>query len=401
MFLLILFLVSSIFFSFLCSILEAVLLSITPKFLNQNLAEKASFAPTLKKLKDDIDQPLIAILTLNTIAHTVGAIGVGAQAENVFDASQTVLGVPMIAVVSSVMTLLILVASEIIPKTIGANYWRSLAGFSTRTLDVMVKILKYTGIMFVLQLLTKLIGAEEGHGKSVFSKTEFVALAAEGEKTGHLNKAETKIINRLMSYDKIQVKDVMTPRTVVISADETTTVLKFYETHPNLRFSRIPIYSGDIDNVTGYVMKDDILNEIILHQRTSIDGLLDNQISFDHNQSVPEEFKKKFPLNNIDNNKIGRRLTDIKREITTVDDEVPIPDMFEQFMNKREHIAQVTKNEFGGFEGIVTQEDVIETLLGLEIMDETDGIDDMRKLARKKRQQRAKSRGLEVEDDAE
>ncbi len=360
--LLLLYLVLSIFFSFLCSILEAVLLSITPSFLNAKLNEGAGYAKTLKKLKDDIDQPLIAILTLNTIAHTVGAIGVGAEAENVFNAEQKIFGIPMIGVVSGVMTLLILIASEIIPKTIGANYWKSLAGFSTRVLDIMVKILKYTGIMFVLQLLTRLIGAEEGHGKSVFSKTEFVAMVEEGAKTGELKKAESKIINNLLNYEEILVEDVMTPRTVVIAAEQNTTTQEFYDLYPNLRFSRIPIYDGDIDNITGYVMKDDILKSII-------------------------------------DNKADAPLSSIKRNITTVDDETPIPNMFEQFLNKREHIAQVTKNEFGGFEGIVTQEDVIETLLGLEIVDETDGIDDMRKLARKQSKQRARALGLDIKSD--
>ncbi len=328
------------------------------------LNEGASYAKTLKRLKDDIDQPLIAILTLNTIAHTVGAIGVGAQAENVFSAEQTVLGIPMIGVVSGVMTLLILVASEIIPKTIGANYWKSLAGFSTRTLDIMVKIMKYTGLMFILRLLTKMIGAEEGHGKSVFSRTEFVAMVEEGAKSGELNNTESKIINNLMKYQEILVEDVMTPRTVVNAADESMTIQEFYEANRNLRFSRIPIYKGDIDNITGYIMKDEVLENII-------------------------------------QNKGGETLSTLKRSITTVDDETPIPQMFEQFMNKREHIAQVTKNEFGGFEGIVTQEDVIETLLGLEIVDETDGIEDMRKLARKKSKQRAKLRGINEEESEE
>jgi len=358
--LLLVFLFVSVFFSFLCSILEAVLLSITPTFLRVKIKEGKGYAKTLEKLKADVDKPLIAILTLNTVAHTVGAIGVGAQAENVFPEGATFYGIPLIGIISALMTLVILIASEIIPKTIGATYWRSLAAFSTYTLDIMVKILKYTGILWLLQLTTKMVGKGSAHG-SVFSRESMTVMAEIGEKEGVFNKQESTMIQNLMNFEDVLVKDIMTPRTVVVLSSATTTIQEFYDENPNLRFSRIPIYETTVDDITGFCLKDDILKSLV-------------------------ENKGENPLSSIN------------RKIHAVDVNTPIPRLFETFMQQREHIAEVV-DEFGGFQGIATLEDVLETLLGLEIMDEFDGIDDMRKLARKKWKQRAKGMGLKVEEN--
>lgn len=359
--LLLIFLFVSVFFSFLCSILEAVLLSVTPTFLNVKVKEGAGYAKTLEKLKADVDKPLIAILTLNTVAHTVGAIGVGAQAENVFAEGATFYGIPVLGIISALMTLVILVASEIIPKTIGATYWKGLAGFSTFTLDIMVKILKYTGILWLLQLTTKMVG-KKTHG-SVFSRESMTAMAEIGEKEGVFNKQESTMIQNLMNFEDILVKDIMTPRTVVILSSAHTTIQAFYDENPNLRFSRIPIYETTVDDITGFCLKDDVLKSLV-------------------------EGKGKNPLSSIN------------RKIHTADVNTPIPRLFETFMKQREHIAEVV-DEFGGFQGIITLEDVLETLLGLEIMDEFDGIDDMRKLARKKWKQRARAMGLKIDENAQ
>jgi CBS domain containing-hemolysin-like protein len=165
----------SIFFSFLCSILEAVLLSVTPTYVNLKKKEGKSYASSLEALKKDVDKPLIAILTLNTIAHTVGAILVGVQAEQL-PYKIDVLGFNIVGVVSAIMTFLILVVSEIIPKTIGATYWKSLTNFTTKTLQILMFPLKWTGILWLLQLTTKLIG-KGAHGESVLSREDFSAMA--------------------------------------------------------------------------------------------------------------------------------------------------------------------------------------------------------------------------------
>lgn len=344
----------SIGFSFLCSILEAVLLSVTPTFLNTELKEGKTYAKRLEKLKSDIDEPLIAILTLNTVAHTVGAIGVGAAAEAVWDDSQTFYGIPMIGIVSAVMTLLILVASEIIPKTIGATYWKGLAKFSTFCTNLLVNILKYTGMLFILRLFTKMIG-KGGHG-SVLSRQDMSVMAEMGEKEGVFKKNESTIIKNLMRFEEIKAKDVMTPRTVVLAANENTNIRDFFDNHPKLRFSRILLFQENIDNTIGYFLKDDMLTAIIKEEGQNT-------------------------------------LKSIMRPIQVVPDNIPIPKLFDELMNKREHIALVT-DEYGGMQGIVTIEDIIETLLGLEIVDEMDNIEDLQQLARKKWEERARNIGI-------
>ncbi len=341
--------VLSILFSFICSILEAVLLSVTPTFISIKKKEKKSYANALEILKNDVDKPLIAILTLNTIAHTVGAIMVGAEAKKVFGDSGN--GVFM---VSAIMTILILVASEIIPKTIGATHWKSLVGFSTRTLNGLIFIFKWTGIIWVLQLVTKFFG--KGHHGSVLSREDFEAMTQMAEDEGVFKESESTVIKNLINFKEILVKDVMTPRTVIETASEDMTINEFYKQHLNLKFSRIPIYNQSSDNITGYFLKDSLLQAII-------------------------------------NKKGEQPLKSIKRDLTVTTRNFPIPSLFDELVEKREHIALVV-DEFGSVSGIVTQEDVIETLLGLEIMDESDNVADLQSLARKSWEKRAKRLGI-------
>ncbi len=335
--------------SFLCSILEAVLLSVTPTFLNVKQKEGAAWATNLIKLKEDVDRPLIAILTLNTIAHTVGAMGVGEQTQAAFGTSSWVA-----YVIPAFVTFLILVGSEIIPKTFGATYWKSLAAFSSRALNVIMWPLRITGLIFLMQLITKMIGKSE-HG-SILSKGDISMMAEIGEKEGVLQKDESTIIKNLMRFKNITVEDVMTPRTVLITAPDHISIKQFYESMKEMRFSRIPIYEGKIDNVTGYILKDELF-------KCMIDG------------------KEEEPLKSI------------ARPLTVTKEAEPIPDLFNRLMEQREHIAMVVDN-YGGIQGIVTQEDIIETLLGTEIMDEMDNVEDMQKLAREKWEKRAKKMGL-------
>ncbi len=356
--LLIFYAVISIFFSFLCSILEAVLLSVTPTFINVKKQEGKSFATSLEALKKDVDKPLIAILTLNTIAHTVGAILVGVQAETL-DYEVNFLGFNIVGIVSAIMTFLILVASEIIPKTIGATFWKQLAAFTTRALQVLIFPLKWTGILWLLQLTTKLIG-KSGHG-SVLSREDFTAMADIAHEEGVFQESESKVIKNLLKFDQILAKDVMTPRTVLKTASEEMTLEEFLEKNPNLRFSRIPVFKENPDNITGFALKDEILEETI-------------------------------------NGKGGNALSTIRRDILVTNRNIPIPQLFEKFVENRDHIALVV-DEYGSVSGLVTMEDVIETLLGLEIMDESDRDEDLQMLARKNWEKRAQRLGIIESND--
>lgn len=366
--LLIFYAIISIFFSFLCSILEAVLLSITPTFINIKKQEKKPYAENLEILKKDVDKPLIAILTLNTIAHTVGAILVGVQAKVAYaeiygTSTRKIFGINfsedlMVGVVSTVMTILILVTSEIIPKTIGATYWKQLAHFTSSALNVLIFPLKWTGILWLLQLTTRLIGGK-GHG-SVLNRESFIAMTDMAHEEGVFQESESKVIKNLLNFKDIRAKDVMTPRTVMTTEIETMTIAEFFDKNHNIRFSRIPVFTDTPDNITGLVLKDDVFKEM----------------AFDNGH---------------------KKLTDVKRNIIIVNRDMPIPKLFEELVDNKNHMALVV-DEYGSVGGLVTMEDVIETLLGLEIMDESDNVADLQLLARKSWETRAKRLGL-IEDE--
>ncbi|MCL6296349.1 CNNM domain-containing protein [Jejuia spongiicola] len=361
----------SIFFSFLCSILEAVLLSVTPTFINVKKKEGKAYASDLEHLKKDVDRPLIAILTLNTIAHTVGAILVGVQAKVAYvelygSQTKSFFGIEfteelMVGVVSSIMTILILVASEIIPKTIGATYWKALANFTTKALRVLIFPLKWTGLLWLLQLTTKLIGGK-GHG-SVLNREDFHAMADMAHEEGVFQESESKVIKNLLTFKDVMAKDIMTPRTVMKTENETTTVEDFFNKNLNLRFSRVPIYIDTEDNIKGLVLKDDVFKEMAL-------------------------------------NNGAKKLSELKRDIIIVNRNMAIPKLFEQLVETRNHMALVV-DEYGTVSGLVTMEDVIETLLGLEIMDESDNVSDLQVQARKNWEARAKKLGILGETNIE
>jgi len=355
--LLLVFFFISITFSFLCSIWEAVFLSITPSYVELQQKEQTKVGQLLKKFKENVDVPLSAILTLNTIAHTAGAMGVGMQAEKLFDSDKIVwFGVTMPfspeALIGALMTLAILILSEIIPKTLGANYWKNLTPFTVNSLNILIYILY--PLVWLSQIITKKLKKDKN--RSVLSRAEFTAMTEIGEKEGVLQQKESKIIRNLLLFNTIQAKDIMTPRTVVKAASEQTSSEDFYYKNKNLRFSRIPIYQESKDHISGFVLKDEILSNII-------------------------------------NGEGERPLSSISREIMIVNEQMALPDLFNKLMEKREHIALVV-DEFGGMSGIVTMEDVIETLLGMEIVDELDNIEDMQALARKNWEKRARNLGL-------
>ena len=346
----------SIFFSFLCSILEAVLLSITPAYVGLQEQEKTPIANDLAYFKEDIDKPLAAILTLNTIAHTVGAIGVGSQATTIFGStSLTVFGLELIsweALIAGIMTLAILILSEVIPKTIGANNWERLTPLTVQTLKIMLFLL--APFIWISQSITRNLKKEKN--KPVLSRTDFSVMTDLGKETGALQENEQKIIQNLLRFSRVLVRDIMTPRIVVVAADESITVEKFHEEHEKLPFSRIPIYKNNSDTITGLVLKDDLLLKLVEDDYNIV-------------------------------------LREINRDIIIVHSSLPIPDLLDMFINKKEHMALVV-DEFGGMEGIVTMEDIIETLLGLEIVDESDNTEDMQALARKNWEKRAKRMGI-------
>lgn len=357
---LILYAALSIFFSFLCSILEAVLLSVTPTFINVKKNEGKTFATELENLKEDIDKPLIAILTLNTIAHTVGAILVGVQAEQL-PYKFEIFGINMVGIISAIMTILILVVSEIIPKTIGATYWKNLTNFTAKTLKILIFPLKWTGILWLLQLTTKLIGGENAHGKSIL-REDFYAMTDIAHEEGVFQKSEKTIIKNLLNFKNIKAKQIMTPRSVLIIADESQSIQEYYHKNKKLPFSRIPLYSNkNVDVITGYFLKDDLLLSLV-------------------------EGQGHKPLNSI------------KREITIADRNTSIPELFKTLVEKHEHLALIV-DEYGSVNGLVTQEDVLETLLGFEIIDESDSTADLQHLA--KHQWKLRSKKLDLLDNKE
>lgn len=358
--LLLIYAVFSIFFSFLCSILEAVLLSVTPTFINVKKKEGKAYASNLEALKKDVDKPLIAILTINTIAHTVGAILVGVQAEQL-PYKFEMFGINMVGIVSAIMTVLILVLSEIIPKTIGATYWKQLANFTSKTLTLLLYPLKYTGILWILQLTTKLIGGKGHHG-SVLSREDFSVMTDMAHKEGVFEESESKVIKNLLNFKAISAKDIMTPRSVLKIANEELKVSDFFVDNKDLRFSRIPVYNENPDSISGYVLKHDIYKEMA-----------------------------------EDNH--GKILGDFKRQIFVVDRNMAVPTLFEKLIEQKEHMALVV-DEYGSLSGLVTMEDVIETLLGLEIVDESDTDTNMQELARKNWESRARRLGI-LEDNNE
>jgi len=356
--LLILYAVLSIFFSFMCSILESALLSFTPSFLKLKMQEGKGYAQVIANYKKNIDEPLIAILTVNTIAHTVGAILVGVEAEKLpYDIH--VLGFNIVGIVSAIMTILILVVSEIIPKTIGASYWKSLGPFTAISLKIIIFPLKYTGIIWLLTLTTRMIGKSSHAG--TMSREEFIAVADAAEEEGVFEENESAVIKNMLVFKSIAAKDVMTPFPVVTLEDENTSLKSFYDKHKNLRFSRIPIYNEKSHNITGFVLKDDLLKEIV-------------------------------------DNGGDKQMKALRRDIFVVKADKPIPELFEVFINERGHIALVV-DEYGSTIGIVTMEDIIETLLGLEIMDESDAIEDMQAAARKNWERRARRMGIDLNEE--
>lgn len=342
---LVFYLILAIGVSFLCSILEAVLLSINPSYIAVLESKGSKNGKLLRKLKDDIDRPLSAILSLNTIAHTVGAAGVGAQAQVVF-------GNAYVSVTSAVLTLLILVLSEIIPKTLGATYWKRLSGFAANTTNILIYI-TYP-LVLLSKGITKWLSDDEK--SPTVSREEFSAMADLGFEEGVFEEGESNILKNLIRFNSLRVKDIMTPRIVVVKFQEDRTIEEILNREDELYVSRMPVFGDNEEDITGYVLKNDLYYNLSKEKGDSL-------------------------------------LKEIKRNVLILPETISLKTLFERLLEKQEHIAVVV-DEYGGFSGIVTMEDVVETLLGMEIVDEIDAIEDMQKLARQKWRERAKRLGI-------
>ncbi len=350
----------SIGFSFLCSIWEAVILSVPASYVEAQYKSGTWVGKKLKDFKQNIDRPLAAILTLNTIAHTVGAMGVGAEAAAMYKDSEPFLNIDAInfhlnteGLIAVVMTLAILILSEIIPKTLGANFWKPLTRFTVMGVNAI--IIALFPLVWVSQWITKLLKADPH--KSVLSRQDFSIMAEIGTQEGVFNEGEFRIINNLLKFQNIKAKDIMTPRTVVHAVPETMTLDDYFKKYPKLTFSRIPVHKGsNKDDVIGFFLKDEMLLQLAK----------DNH---------------------------GITVGSIARPIKMVKEDTSIPEIFNYLHENREHIVLVI-GQYGGMAGVLSMEDVVETLFGLEILDEFDNEEDMQSLARKKWQQRAKELGL-------
>jgi len=350
MFLLSLYLFIALFFSFLCSIAESVLLSITWVHIAFMENNKKKSGNIFRILKEDINKPLAAILTLNTIAHTVGAAGVGAQASIVF-------GESYLGLISAILTLLILFFSEIIPKTLGATHWKALAPITAYVLKFLVWAL-YPMIKISELITQRMVKKSEPIG---FNRNEFYIMAQLSARNGHLSEEEATILQNLLLLQGIKIEDAMTPSTVMFAHSQTMKVEAFFHKYHKNRFSRIPIYDNNPDEIIGFVLRTDLL---LAQARGNTQSPLFNYV----------------------------------RLMPTLLDVMTISHAMKELLRVKSHIALIV-NEYGTVRGILTLEDILETLIGHEIVDEGDKEVDMQKLAKRLWKSKAKKYGIDIKVD--
>ena len=341
--LLLLFLVITLLVSFLCSTLESVLMTTTLSYISLREDEGDKAAVLFKKYKLDTERPLAAILSLNTIANTVGSVGIGMQATLVF-------GNKWVGLTSAIVMLLILIFAEIIPKTIGTTYWKSLMTFTAYTTRALIVIM--FPFVLLVHYLTRMFHKEDTVGDNTVSREEVSAMANVGEEEGVIEKDENKIIQNIIRLDDIKAFEVMTPRVVAAIAEEKMTLREYYDSDAYDHFSRIPVYADSPEFITGYVLRDDALEDL----------------AEDH---------------------FDTKLGDIKRSLPYFNEDTSISDIFDAMLKQKSQIALVI-DEYGCFQGIITLEDIIETIFGFEIIDENDVITDMQQYARERWQKRQK-----------
>lgn len=330
-----LYLIGALSLSFLCSVLEAVLLSTPVSFISMKESQGAKSASLMMRYKTNIDRPVAAILSLNTVAHTIGAAGVGSESVKVF-------GEAYFGVISAVLTLLILVISEIIPKTIGASYWRELAMPSARIIRILI-VLTYP-LVWLSELLTRCFAPKIQ--PLTVSREEVAAMVDVGEEEGVFQEQESQIIRSFLKLEKVTAEQIMTPSVVVASASADTTMAEFHDNADFANFSRIPVYKDRKEYISGYVLRAAVLEKICSGKTDeAISGIIRPILFFSENDSVS--------------------------------------DIWKSMLAKKEHISVIT-DEYGCMRGIVTMEDVIETMLGVEIIDECDTVPDLQAVAKEK-----------------
>ncbi|MCB0415720.1 MAG: DUF21 domain-containing protein, partial [Bdellovibrionales bacterium] len=321
----------AVIISFTCSLLESVILSVTPAYIEVQLQKGKKSGKLLKKLKSKIDRPLAAILTLNTIANMVGATGVGAQTYLIY-------GDAYVGIASAILTGVILIFCEILPKTVGATKWKRLAPGCAYIINGLIYV------AYPLVILSELIYDILGNKQSLkVSREEMIVTAELGVSDGTIKQKESAIIRNLLLLDQIRVSDIMTPRSVVMAWDEDQTIEDTIHQFKNIRFSRIPLYKNKFDNITG-----------VIHRHKLLEAA----------------------SNDRENITLGK----IKSDIFRVHEDIPVSSALDQFLKQKVHLF-LAIDPVGTPTGIVTLEDAIETLLGVEIMDEFDNIEDMRNYA--------------------
>lgn len=335
MLLLLIFLFGAMLVSFLCSVLEATLMSTPISYITLREEEGYGPATRMKSYKQESSRPIAAILALNTIANTIGAAGVGRQATIIF-------GSQWFGLVSAITTILILVFSEIIPKTIGTTHWKSLMGFACAVIRVLIIIL--FPIVWCVEGLQKLISPAKS--ETSISREEVGAMADVAEETGELDEDENEIIQNLINIDEITASQAMTPRVVAAVASERMSVKNFYKDRRFYHHSRIPLYCDNDEYITGYILRMDAI------------------------QLMAED-------------KFDTTLETIKRDVEKFREDTPVQEIWDRMVEMKEQIAIII-NEYGAFQGILTMEDIIETILGDEIVDERDAVVDMQQLARER-----------------
>lgn len=338
-------------FSFLCSVLEATLLTLSPTQIETARRGGSKWAITMQKLKADIDSPLSAILTLNTIAHTMGAAGAGAQYAKLYGSGTE-------AVFAGILTLAILVFTEIIPKTLGARYALQLAAPTAWFLPKLQLIL--APLVWLCRQITRLITFGKANAKPMH-REELLTVARLGEKEGVIKSQESAIVRNILQLGDVRIADIMTPRPVIFMLPADTKISEFADIISDKPFSRIPIYGKGTDDVHGFVLRSDVLLAAVKGDAGTLETL--------------------------------------KRPIDMVPKEIGVDGLF-QSMLEDNHQLKLVQDEFGTTVGIVTLEDVLETIVGVEIVDEMDEVPDLQVLARKLWTERAAKMGLPTETDS-
>lgn len=343
---LILLFVAVIGVSFLCSVLESILLSTNLSYISVLEKNDQVAGQLLKKLKTDIDISIASILILNTIANTLGATAIGVQAQNVFEGDST-----LVMVVSIILTFMILFFAEIIPKTIGAVYWKQLAPLAGKIINIFIFI-TYP-IILITQFVTKKIGSDNN---DTISREELIHSTLLSEEEGIIGDLESDIIENTLTLNNMKVREILTPRSVMYAINKNTPIKDIIEDKRTFKFSRVPVYDGTIDNIIGIVLTKKIFKQVLTEKDVSVESIM----------------KPSYPIN----------------------ENIPVSKALNMFIQKKEHMF-VVYDSYDQTEGIVTLEDCIETLLGLEIMDELDTTADMRSLAlNKMKAKRKKERNL-------